>query len=92
MATAAKKHIDHARLDESKTVSIADAKAQLSALVTHVQAKRMPVTILRRGVPIAQIVPIVQTTPALYGSMRGTVQELGDIVGPTGVEWTAGDE
>jgi hypothetical protein len=30
--------------------------------------------------------------PSLYGSMRGTVVELGDIVGPTGEEWTVGDE
>jgi prevent-host-death family protein len=79
--------------NRNKSVSIADAKATFSSLVTRVETKRLPITILRRGVPVAQIVPVDQ--PALasgYGWMRGSVQELGDIVGPTGVEWAAGDE
>jgi len=76
-----------------KAVSIADAKAKFSSLVTSVETRRLPVTILRRGVPVAQIIPIDQPKPVSgYGWMRGTVTELGDIVGPTGVEWTAGDE
>jgi prevent-host-death family protein len=75
------------------TVSIAEAKANLSSIVKSVQKKRTAITILRRGVPVATITPIASTEPtSLYGSMRGTVQELGDIVGPTGVEWAAGDE
>jgi prevent-host-death family protein len=79
--------------DRNKSVSIADAKATFSSLVTRVETKRLPVTILRRGVPVAQIIPIDQPTLASgYGWMRGTVKELGDIIGPTGVEWTAGDE
>ena len=77
----------------NRAVSIADAKATFSSLITRVETKRLPITILRRGVPVAQITPIDQ--PALasgYGWMQGSVQELGDIIGPTGVEWTAGDE
>jgi prevent-host-death family protein len=93
MAAETKKSTRRAQPDPAKSVSIADAKATLSSLVTRVQTKRLPITILRRGVPVAQITPIDQPKPpSLYGSMRGTVQELGDIIGPTGVEWTAGDE
>jgi prevent-host-death family protein len=77
----------------TNTVSIADAKANLSSIVRSVEKKRTAITILRRGVPVASITPIASAQPtSLYGSMRGTVQELGDIVGPTGVEWAAGDE
>ncbi len=77
----------------ASAVSIADAKATFSSLITRVEAKRLPITILRRGVPVAQITPIEQPNLASgYGWMRGTVQELGDIIGPTGVEWEAGDE
>ena len=77
----------------TRAVSIADAKATFSSLVTRVETKRLPITILRRGVPVAQITPIEQPVLASgYGWMRGSVQELGDIVGPTGVEWAAGDE
>jgi len=73
-------------------VSVAQAKTHLSELLTRVEKRRHPVTILRRGRPIAQIVPFQTETPALYGSMRGTVVELGDIVGPTGEDWGFGDE
>lgn len=74
-------------------MSIARAKANFSSVITTVQQKHEIVTILRRGVPVAQIVPFPTAQPTTgYGWMRGTVQELGDIVGPTGIEWTAGDE
>lgn len=70
------------------SLPLARVKATLSAVVDSVEQKRIPVTILRRGVPVAQIVPLADTRAPLYGSMRGTARELGDIVGPTGVEWT----
>ncbi len=74
--------------DSPKSVSIAYAKAHFSSMVSGVQKKRTAVTVLRRGVPVAQIVPLSDTPPSLFGSMRGTVEILGDIIGPTGVEWT----
>jgi prevent-host-death family protein len=89
MATAAKKLHEHAKPGSVQSVSIADAKANLSSLVARVEKKRTPITIMRRGVPVARLVSLSEEKPpSLYGSMRGTVQELGDIVGPTGVEWT----
>ena len=70
------------------TNSLAEAKAHLSSVVTGVQQTRTPVTILRRGVPVAAIVPIAEEKPVSgYGYMRGTVEVLGDIVGPTGEDW-----
>ena len=74
--------------ESPKSVSIAYAKAHFSSMVSAVHKKRSAITVLRRGVPIAQIVPLSDTPTSLFGSMRGTVQVLGDIVGPTGVEWT----
>jgi prevent-host-death family protein len=92
LPSSARKSIDKTDT-RANAVSIAEAKANLSSIVKSVQKKRTAITILRRGVPVATITPIAPTEPtSLYGSMRGTVQELGDIVGPTGVEWTAGDE
>ncbi len=75
------------------SLSLATAKATLSAVVDGVEQKRLPVTILRRGVPVAQIIPFPGVpAPKLRGSMAGTARELGDIVSPLGVEWTVGDE
>ena len=75
------------------SVSIAHAKANFSSLVSGVATRHDAVTILRRGVPIAQIVPFPGTpVPPLRGSMAGTGRELGDIVSPLGIEWTVSDE
>jgi hypothetical protein len=44
-------------------------------------------------VPVAKIIPISETKLVSgYGWMKGSARELGDIVGPTGEEWTADDE
>jgi prevent-host-death family protein len=75
------------------SLSLANAKATLSAVIDRVEQKRLPVTILRRGVPVAQIIPFPGTpAPKLRGSMAGTARELGDIISPLDVEWTVGDE
>jgi prevent-host-death family protein len=92
MPNATKKPHSLALSSSVKTISVADAKANLSSVLNGVQQKKTPVTILRRGVPIAQIVPFAPTDASLYGSMRGTVREIGDIISPTGVEWVVGDE
>ena len=72
----------------SQTISVADAKAHFSSLISGVQKKRNSVTILKRGIPVAEIVPFREgAATSGFGWMRGTVQVLGDIVGPTGIEW-----
>jgi prevent-host-death family protein len=74
------------------SLSLATAKATLSAVVDTVEHKRTPVTILRRGIPVAQIIPYPKASiPRLGDSMKGTGRELGDIVSPLGIEWTIGE-
>ncbi len=75
------------------SLPLAKVKATLSAVVNRVEQKRVPVTILRRGTPVAQIIPFPDTpAPRLRGSMRGTARELGDIVSPIAPEWTLSRE
>ncbi len=74
------------------SISVASAKANFSSLITGVEKKHDPVTILRRGVPVAQIVPFPGTPiPKLAGSMAGTGRELDDIVSSYFAEWTVSD-
>ena len=90
---AAKKIKVERTISSHRSASVAAAKANLSALLKDVEQNREEVTLLRRGVPIARIVPIAEAGPQSgYGWMRGSVRELGDIVGPTGEEWDAGNE
>jgi prevent-host-death family protein len=80
-------------LPGAETVSVADAKSRFSSILSRVEKRRQPVTVLRRGVPVAKIIPISETKLVSgYGWMKGSARELGDIVGPTGEEWTADDE
>ncbi|AEU35627.1 type II toxin-antitoxin system Phd/YefM family antitoxin [Granulicella mallensis] len=77
----------------NRSASVAQAKANLSSLLKSVETDRTEITLMRRGVPVAKIVPLTEATPVSgYGWMRGTVHEQGDIVGPTGEEWTVGNE
>ena len=58
------------------TLSVYDAKAKFSSVLANVEEKRVTVTILRYGHPIAQIVPIRQKArsltpdPALAGKVK----------------------
>ena len=88
MPAAAKKPPRLKKIESEKAISVADAKAHFSSVITRVERKRLPITILRRGIAVAQIVPLSGESPALFGSMGGTVKVLGDIIGPTGEEWT----
>ena len=71
-----------------QTASIAEAKENFSSLVRSVEKNRAEIVVQRRGVSVAKIIPFSE--PRLksgYGWMRGTVEEIGDIVGPNGEEW-----
>ncbi|SNS95822.1 prevent-host-death family protein [Granulicella rosea] len=93
MAIASKAPGAHSARPAMEEVSIAEAKAHLSSILNGVENLRRPVTISRRGIPIAQIIPIAhKSAPKLSGSMSGTGRILGDIESPLEIEWTAGDQ
>jgi antitoxin (DNA-binding transcriptional repressor) of toxin-antitoxin stability system len=76
-----------------QTTSVAEAKANFSALVRSVELQRAEIIVKRRGVAVAKIIPFTEPEmPSGYGWMRGRVEVLGDIIGPTGEEWDVRDE
>ena len=38
--------------------------------------------ITKRGKPVARLVPAMEERPSLFGSMKGTVKIMGDIIEP----------
>ena len=71
-----------------RVASVADAKANLTSLLREVEQHHVEITVLRRGTPIARIAPIETAKPVSgFGWMRDSVQELGDVTGPTGELW-----
>lgn len=71
-------------------IPVTQFKAHCLELVETVHRKRTSVIISKHGKPVAKLVPIdSEPVPSLYGSMKGTVHEIGDIVSPIDVEWDA---
>jgi prevent-host-death family protein len=68
-------------------VSTSELKAHCSEVVARVARARIPVTITKRGRPVARIVPIDDRSTRLFGFAKGTITVLGDIIEPVDVEW-----
>lgn len=71
------------------TVAAGDFKQRCLQIMEEVRRRRLSITITKRGVPIAKLVPLeaTDTTADSFGSMRGTVTYHGDIVAPDADEW-----
>jgi prevent-host-death family protein len=64
-------------------------KAKCLHLLDEVHQNRKPIVITKRGKPVAQLIPVDDTPPQIFGRLEGTVKILGDIVAPTGEIWDA---
>ena len=74
------------------SVAISEFKAKCLALLDQVQKTKQPLRITRFGKPIADVVPASPVpTSDWIGSMKDTIEILGDIVSPANDEgdWEA---
>ncbi|MFY9948173.1 MAG: type II toxin-antitoxin system Phd/YefM family antitoxin [Candidatus Sulfotelmatobacter sp.] len=71
-----------------KQVAISEFKAKCLSLIDQVQKTKKPLCITRFGKPIAQVGPAPAKTAeaAWFGSMKGKMEILGDIVSPANDE------
>jgi prevent-host-death family protein len=68
-------------------VSISEFKAKCLGLIDEVQKTRQPLRILRRGKPVAEVIPAgPDRTRKFVGDMVGTGKILGDIESPI-IDW-----
>jgi prevent-host-death family protein len=74
-------------------VAISEFKAKCLALLEQVRLTRKPIRVTRFGKPVAEVVPptCVQERGAWIGSMKDSVQIVGDIISPANEEseWEA---
>jgi prevent-host-death family protein len=73
----------------SDTIGAGEFKAKCLKLLDEVQRQRKQVIITKRGKPVAKLVPVTERSARFIGSMRGTMDILGDIVSPIDVKWEA---
>jgi prevent-host-death family protein len=64
----------------AKQIPITQFKAQCLSLLEQVSKSGRPLVITKRGKPLAQVTRAVEKTRPLMGGMRGTSEEVGDIV------------
>jgi prevent-host-death family protein len=71
-----------------KQVAISEFKAKCLALIDQVEKTKKPICITRFGRPVAEVSPIANTSKEQdwFGSMKGKIQILGDIVSPANDE------
>ena len=69
-----------------ETIAASKFKVSCLSVVDRVNKTRKPVVITRYGKPVAELVPppIIPKRPKNWlGNMAGTMEILGDIVGPS---------
>jgi len=67
-----------------REIAISEFKAKCLAVLEQVRATKQPVRITRFGQPVAEVVPPtpVVDRAAWIGSMKDTMEILGDIISP----------
>lgn len=63
-------------------------KAHCLQLLDQVALSGAPLTITKRGRPVARLVPLPPTA-TLFGALAGSVREQHDLVAPVGEAWEA---
>jgi len=70
-----------------KEIAISEFKAKCLALLDQVQKTKKPILITRFGKPVAEVIPpSPRPVSDWIGSMKGTVEILGDIIAPASDE------
>jgi prevent-host-death family protein len=76
-----------------KEVAISEFKAKCLGMLEEVRKTRRPIRVTRFGKAVAEVIPPApESRPKNWlGCMEGTIEIVGDIVGPTGSleDWEA---
>ena len=69
-------------MTKSREIPAGEFKAKCLKLMDEVAASGEELVITKRGKPVARLVPAKEERPRLFGSMKGSVKILGDIIEP----------
>jgi len=73
----------------NENIAAGEFKAKCLRLLDEVQRQHKQIVITKRGKPVAKLVPVEEQSSSIIGSMKGTMEILGDIVSPIDVQWEA---
>ena len=73
-------------------IAAGEFKATCLGLLDEVQRQHKEIVITKRGKPVAKLVPVNDRPESFIGSMKGTMEIVGDIISPIGEKWDADAE
>jgi prevent-host-death family protein len=65
-----------------KTMPAGQFKARCLRIMDQVSSTREPVTITKKGRPVAKLVPADTPPEDIFGCLKGEIEIMGDIVSP----------
>ena len=65
-----------------ENIAAGEFKAKCLRLLDEVQRERKEILITKRGKPVAKLVPVNERPESFIGSMKGTMEIVGDIISP----------
>lgn len=65
-----------------KTVAAGYFKARCLKIMDDVRSTREPVTITKKGKPVAKLVPADATPDEIFGCLKSEIEIVGDILSP----------
>jgi prevent-host-death family protein len=79
-------------INTSDTIPAGHFKTHCLALMDEVKNKGQTIVITKRGIPVAKLIPAAEVFPSLFGWMKDTVVEQGNILDPIDLEWESTNE
>lgn len=73
---------DYGHIWMFREILVGEFKAKCLKLMDEVAVTGEELVITKRGKPVARLVPATEERPSLFGSMKGTVKIMGDIIEP----------
>lgn len=65
-----------------KSIPAGEFKSKCLQLMDNVQRTKKPITITKRGKPVAKLVPIEEQKDEWFGRLKGKMKIVGDIESP----------
>jgi len=76
----------------TEQIAAGEFKAKCLGLLDEVQRQHKEIVITKRGKPVAKLIPVATRSESFIGSMKGTMEILGDIISPIDEQWEADAE
>lgn len=80
---------DHSIMTIVKTIAIGQFKAKCLGILEQVRSKKEGIIVTKRGIPVAQVLPLIREQKSVREELLGTILFEKDIISPLEEPWEA---